>query len=603
MKFSKFIINNYKGIKQLEIDLEKLPQGNIFPLVGLNESGKTTILEAISLIQKYADINKDNAHTLIHKKKKGSFSGKISISACLKLDDEDKNFINRCVTKGNLKMGAYDFQIKINLNWEYMRSKFDNGFSFSIDGLPPVKPSQRRRKKLEPLEPIHLLSSNLLRMELNNTLKKNIPKVLYFPNFLFDFPEKIYLEDQSNAIETLSETQQEYRKVIQDILTIANKDYKITTHLLDRMKNNASEDVGALKQTINDMQRVIVDKILGHWNNVFTSNPNLDIDLAHGYDENGYFLTLDLKQDNTAFELKDRSLGFRWFFSFLLFTEFRKARQGEKGEYLFLFDEPASNLHPSHQQNLLKLLEEIGKGAKIIYSTHSHYLLNPKFLLNTFVVQDKGMLLTDKQSNYEQDIIAKPYRQFVSDSNTARSSDFQPILDVLEYVDNPFTLTGNIVFTEGKYDYYILKWLQENSNDFNFYPGGGVTSYENVFREYLAHNRKFIAIFDDDQEGRKAKENYIEKISQELRERVFTLKNVHADFDGYTTENLFTDDDQKKIIANYKNGGGEIGKKDINLAIQQLFIQGEKIELSEKTKENFKRVFEFIKSKFNDIEG
>lgn len=42
MKFIKFTISNFKGIRRLELDLEKHPQGKIFPLVGLNESGKTT---------------------------------------------------------------------------------------------------------------------------------------------------------------------------------------------------------------------------------------------------------------------------------------------------------------------------------------------------------------------------------------------------------------------------------------------------------------------------------------------------------------------------------------------------------------------------------
>ncbi len=48
MKFSKFEIINFKGIEHVIIDLEKSPDANIFTLVGLNESGKTTILEALN---------------------------------------------------------------------------------------------------------------------------------------------------------------------------------------------------------------------------------------------------------------------------------------------------------------------------------------------------------------------------------------------------------------------------------------------------------------------------------------------------------------------------------------------------------------------------
>ncbi len=47
MRYTKFTIKKFKGIEELELDLTKYPVGKIFPLVGLNESGKTTILEAI----------------------------------------------------------------------------------------------------------------------------------------------------------------------------------------------------------------------------------------------------------------------------------------------------------------------------------------------------------------------------------------------------------------------------------------------------------------------------------------------------------------------------------------------------------------------------
>ncbi|GFO97543.1 hypothetical protein ig2599ANME_1747 [groundwater metagenome] len=49
MKFTEFKIKNFKGIEDITINLDKSPNANIYTLVGLNESGKTTILEAINL--------------------------------------------------------------------------------------------------------------------------------------------------------------------------------------------------------------------------------------------------------------------------------------------------------------------------------------------------------------------------------------------------------------------------------------------------------------------------------------------------------------------------------------------------------------------------
>ena len=48
MHFTKFRIKNFKGISSAEIDLAQSGQGKVFTLVGLNECGKTTILEAIN---------------------------------------------------------------------------------------------------------------------------------------------------------------------------------------------------------------------------------------------------------------------------------------------------------------------------------------------------------------------------------------------------------------------------------------------------------------------------------------------------------------------------------------------------------------------------
>ena len=50
---------------------------------------------------------------------------------------------------------------------------------------------------------------------------------------------------------------------------------------------------------------------------------------------------------------------------------------------LFLFDEPASNLHPTAQAALLASLEKLSENAVVIYTTHSHHLINPLWLETT----------------------------------------------------------------------------------------------------------------------------------------------------------------------------------------------------------------------------
>lgn len=49
MRFLKFEINNFKGVTKATLDLTKLRSANVITLVGLNESGKTTLLEVTFL--------------------------------------------------------------------------------------------------------------------------------------------------------------------------------------------------------------------------------------------------------------------------------------------------------------------------------------------------------------------------------------------------------------------------------------------------------------------------------------------------------------------------------------------------------------------------
>ena len=52
MKYKKFRIKNYKAIKDLTIELDNQ---NLVPIIGLNETGKSSILQAIFAFDCYND--------------------------------------------------------------------------------------------------------------------------------------------------------------------------------------------------------------------------------------------------------------------------------------------------------------------------------------------------------------------------------------------------------------------------------------------------------------------------------------------------------------------------------------------------------------------
>ena len=113
MKIIAFRIQNYKGIKDTTISL-KGNKGSIYTLVGLNESGKTTILEAINNFRPDVDgihaiaqksISTDPIEALVPKKKKDNFNGDIIVAAEVRFDENDIAELNECCKS------KYDFQI------------------------------------------------------------------------------------------------------------------------------------------------------------------------------------------------------------------------------------------------------------------------------------------------------------------------------------------------------------------------------------------------------------------------------------------------------------------------------------------------------------
>ena len=63
MNFLKFRIQNFKGIEDTTLNLNQVPSANIFTLIGLNESGKTTVLEALNFWS-YSQESKDTIECL-----------------------------------------------------------------------------------------------------------------------------------------------------------------------------------------------------------------------------------------------------------------------------------------------------------------------------------------------------------------------------------------------------------------------------------------------------------------------------------------------------------------------------------------------------------
>ncbi len=602
MKYIGFQIENYKGIPKIVLDLTKKPSTNIFTLVGLNESGKTTVLEAINCFAR--DITKDQAYRIIPKNKQYGFSDSVSIQAELEIQKNELEEIKELLKKKyKFTLSSETEIIKINKKYN-----FEDSIPKNEKWLETLWTTQFRGKTKQSTQEKRLYDwKKEAWTEVVNLIKeKYLPKILYYPDFLFQFPEKIYLEKHEE--EDLK--QDEYQKVLQDILDSIESGLTIEKHLLERMRNEDKSYRESLKQILNKIAEKLNNDILKQWDEIFGNGQKKEVEISWEKDaQDRFFIEIKIKQGSDSYAINDRSLGFRWFFSFLIFTAFRRSRKSDPGETLFLLDEPASNLHQRSQQKLLESLNSIVSDCKLIYSTHSHHLINPKWLAGTYIVRNEAINYgnPEESDTTETKIDAVLYKSFVA-KHPNEIDHYKPILDALDYIPSKLEVVPSTIFTEGKNDYYVFRYFSEtifkNKYKLNFYPGAGVDKYNDVFRLYLAWNRNFIALFDSDSGGKKAKENYNKEIGPDAEGRIFNLDEIDESYKNFTTESLFTEAEKLIIIMrSFENHKKENGfhKSKFNTAIQELYLNGEEFEFSKKTKDKFEKIFEFIKKKFENL--
>ena len=83
----------------------------------------------------------------------------------------------------------------------------------------------------------------------------------------------------------------------------------------------------------------------------------------------------------------ERSTGFIWFFSFLVWFSQMKANYGDK--IIVLLDEPGLTLHGKAQQDLLRYIKErLGTTHQVIYTTHSPFMLDADGIFSLRTVED-----------------------------------------------------------------------------------------------------------------------------------------------------------------------------------------------------------------------
>jgi ABC-type dipeptide/oligopeptide/nickel transport system ATPase subunit len=445
-------------------------------------------------------------------------------------------------------------------------------------------------------------------------IRARLPRIIYFPNFLFQFPDKILVSgDIHGGTETQVRTNQYFVGVVKDALASLSPPLDIKKHIVDRVvatnpENSFSKFIQSwfgspesesLEAVQERLSLKISDEVFGRWKSVLgreLEDTQIEIKNVIEFNEASgqreVYLTFRVKQGSARYNISERSLGF--------FTRFSAAASTAKS-VVFLLDEPASNLHSKAQAKLLDSFEVIvGTKNTLIYSTHSHHLINPLWLENAHVVSngvdvDEDLEGSLSSSPGDININVVPYKRFVGE-NAEKSHYFQPILDRLEYAPSKLEATGSGVLVEGKSDYYILNWFKKYHSpefEFDFIPVNGASNARSLLSLYLGWCRSFVFLLDDDKEGREAKKSYLSELP--VREQQVIL---YSDVFGSSKdvpsqiEELLSMDVKNQIAKIFSVA--KPTKTHIQKAFSSALFGAESIQIDAETKSNFDKLMKYI---------
>jgi predicted ATP-dependent endonuclease of OLD family len=596
-------------VSDTTIQLSTRSRSKIFTFVGLNESGKTTLLEALH--QFYPDLDMSaitgglkiyDPHLDIPKHKVGNFSDSIEITAEIELEAEDIDAISTHLTQNHnieLVRESVPSSISRTLQRNFKSSNHieDNrSWNLPLEGTP----IKSKKKKIITIDGEAI-------KECRDIIQARIPRIAYFSTMLFDFPEKIYLSAPPDINEEKKKINIFYRSTIQDILDTEGSGYSIDEHIVKRMHDPSLHDIvgavfsfttlkeharNAIEQILDRASETVSAIIFQKWNDIFQDKTTKrDIRIEHGIEDSGdpqkprIFVRFVVKEGANKFSIASRSLGFRWFFCFLLFTQFRAARVGKAGT-VFLFDEPASNLHSEAQSKLLTSFPAIATGKNIlIYSTHSHYMIEPRWLEGAFVVENsKEDDLNDFEKPWKEtnlQISAIPYRQFVG-VNPTKLTYFQPILDKLQYRPSSMELYDNAIIFEGKSDFYFMKYFSKYifNSDMNMFPGTGATNFDALVSLFLGWGRPFLIVLDGDKKGLDSRKYYREEYGLP-ESAIVTLDELFKDESIKKIESILTEEDKTIVYERFKV---DVSRKSMFVQLfAELCASGEIVEFRPNT--------------------
>ena len=162
----------------------------------------------------------------------------------------------------------------------------------------------------------------------------------------------------------------EYLEEFDRAETVRNLFYlaELEVENLENLKNSPSK----LIKVLNAASKKLTSRLNPSW-----KGEPIHVELRYNPGNILSVVISDVHQDGTITNtglLNRRAEGFKWIFSFIV-NFAAETHRAELKEAILLLDEPARNLHPTQQIGISDLLKDLAGSNQVLYATHSPYMI------------------------------------------------------------------------------------------------------------------------------------------------------------------------------------------------------------------------------------
>ena len=420
MRLRKFRVQAFRCIH----DSGDIVVGDLAAFVGRNESGKTTILQALSMLDKDETVSElDLCDEMTERLKsevrivEGDFELNHDETEIIKERFPDLQLKKLKIFRTNKNPEIqYDFDdIKISKEedknieyWQNITKQISN-FIESIPNYIGKKldidffvDSMLKDKKIIQAE-LDVFNSNVLDIaaeeqqvisewkETYTNIMKNVEKISIdntksnaLKNFIGDtlHPRFVYFSDYKKILGNINLTEFmkksddtdsagiEYVEGFDRAETVRNLLYlaELEIEKLEELKNSPSK----LTKFLGAASKNLTQRLNPSW-----KGEPIHVELRLNPRNILSVVISDVHKDGTITNtglLNRRAEGFKWTFSFIV-NFAAETQKSELKEAILLLDEPARNLHPTQQMGISDLLKNLAGSNQVLYATHSPFMI------------------------------------------------------------------------------------------------------------------------------------------------------------------------------------------------------------------------------------